>query len=242
MKLESTPVVLAFDPFSVNSSSAEQNLGERVNLADGRVFKYGICNGSTAGAPGKLQLAPAHITDHDNMACAAAAIGSTQVTVTPAGTGGAANIYAEGYLVINDNTGEGTTYKVKSHGAITASTAFVVNLFDPIAVALDSTSVACLMHNTHNLFIAGTSATTLAAGVPLVNIPTSNYGWLQTRGLAGVLCATTTTLGCPQIQSGTAGAVTDQTDLSAPITQFWVGIAPVAGVDTEYRPIFLQID
>lgn len=244
-KLEGIPQVIEFNPFGVESSSATHNLGEAVYLADQRIFRYGICNASTAAAAGKLQIAPPHITNHDNMTCAVAAIGATSVTVTPGNTAGNANIYAEGYLVINAGTGLGQTFKVKGHAAITASTAFVVQLFDPIKVALDATSKACLFHNSYNLFGVQTTGSRqmLPAGVPLVNIPVSNYGWLQTHGTAGVLCDTTTTLGAPQVAStSVAGAVTDQTDNLGASAEFPVGIATVAGVNAEYRPIFLQID
>src|SRR3990167_37318 len=136
MKLESTATILDFNPFETRTEAdATHNLGEAIYLADGRAFRYAKAGASNI-SKGKLQLAPAPIANHKNMACDAASAGAVSVNVTPAGTAGAANIYAEGYLCINDVDGEGQTYKVSSHPAITASTEFTVTLFDPIATAL----------------------------------------------------------------------------------------------------------
>lgn len=242
MKLTSNATILSFDPFTVDTGSSTHNLGEAVVLADNRKFAY--AKASSTSSVGKLQTAPAPITNHHNMAMTAVALGATQVTVTPAATGGAANIYAEGYLVINDNDGEGRTYQVKGHPTITSSVAFTVDLFDPITgVAGTTAQEASLVHNNYNAVIEGTSATVRPAGVPYVTAAAGNYFWLATRGVASVLNGATVTLGAPQINSGaTAGAVVDQTDNLGASAEIQVGVASImAGVSTEYRPIFLQI-
>lgn len=242
MKLTSPATILSFDPFTVDTGGSTHNLGEQVNLSDQRKFNYG--KASTTSSVGKLQTAPAPITNHHNMAMAAVALGATSVTVTPAATGGAANIYAEGYLSINDNDGEGRTYQVKGHAAITSSVAFVVDLFDPISgIAGTTAQEASLVHNNYNAVIEGTSATIRPAGAPLVTFAAGNYGWFQSRGVASVLNGAAVTLGAPQINSGaTAGAVVDQTDNLGASAEVQVGVASImAGVSTEYRPIFLQI-
>lgn len=242
MKLTSPATILNFDPFVVDTGSSTHNLGEQVNLADGRKFNYAKAASTTS--VGKLQTAPAPITNHHNMAMAAVSLGATQVTVTPGATGGSANIYAEGYLCINDNDGEGRTYQVKGHPTITSSVAFVVDLFDPISgVAGTSAQEASLVHNGYNAVIQGTDATIRPAGVPLATAAATNYVWLQSRGVASVLNGAAVTLGAPQINSGaTAGAVVDQTDNLGASAEVQVGVASImAGVSTEYRPIFLTI-
>jgi len=242
MRLEAIPEVIGFDPFVTSPNETEHEPGDPVYLSDGRVFRFAVVGASNI-SKGKLQLAPAHITNHDNCAVAAAPIGSTVVTVTPGATGANANVYSYGYMVVNAGPGAGQTYKISSHPTITASTAFNLTLFDPINTALTTSSKVCLMHNTYNGVVQGTSSTQTPAGVPLVDMPAGYYGWLQTRGIAAVLCDTITSLGGYQIASGSVpGAVTDQTDVTAPITQRWVGWAPVAGVNGEYRPVFLMID
>ncbi len=244
MKTSSAPNIMTFDPFNVASNAEEHNLGEAVYIADGRIFRYGVVASGAACPPGKVATAPVHITDHDNMACTATAIGATIVNVTPAGTGGAANIYAEGYLVISAGLGVGQTFQVKSHPTITGSVAFNVTLFDPIMVALDATSKASLVHNSYNNVLIGQVATVRPAGVPLVNVPLSNYGWFQTRGLASVLNNGGTAVGNTVVlDTGTAGAVvTGNTTYGTFQATMPVGKAVVAGVTAEYRPIWLEID
>ncbi len=239
-KLESTPTILSFDPFTVDTGDSTHNLGETLRLADGRSFRYG--QAASTVAVGKLNGAAAPIGDHANMTTAAAALGATQVTVTPGATAGDANIYGEGYLVVNDQAGEGRTYKVKGHAAITASVAFVVDLFDPIrGTALTSSSQTTLVHNAYKLHVEATVATTRGSGVSLVAQAASDFGWLQNAGVASVLIGSAATLGSP-LSAESSGKVNDVADLygaSATNIVAWASIQ--AGVATEYNPVFLQI-
>lgn len=224
-------------------SEATHSLGEAVYLADGRVFRYAKA-GESDISQGKLQLAPAPKTAHHNIAAAVAApMGATQVTVTLGATAATANEYAEGYLVASDVAPEGKVYRISSHPAASASASLTLTLFDPLDSAVTTSSEFCLVHNTYNGVVEGTSATRQPAGVPLENISAGDYGWLQTRGIAAVLCGVAGTLGAwAMADAATAGAVTDHTDVTAPQTEYLVGKFIVAGVPTEYRPVFLQID
>lgn len=245
MRMESAPLVIDFDPFDTRTEAdATHELGIAVRLADGRVFRHAVAGASNI-SKGKLQQAAAPIANHANLTVAAASLGATAITVTPGATAGAANLYSEGYMAINDVDGEGATYKIKDHLAITASVAFTLNLFDPIrGTALTANSQVTLVHNGHKNVIESTTQTNRPAGVPLIGISAGDYGWVQARGVAAVLAGTTRTLGSPQIGSGaTAGAVVDQTDIlgaSAERTVGWADI--IAGTDTEYNPITLLID
>lgn len=240
MKLTSTATILSFDPFTVDTGDSSHNLGEQVVCADGRQFRYG--GAASTLSVGKLNQAPAPIDNHKNMATVAAALGATQVTVTPAATGGAANIYAEGYLVVSDANGEGRTYQVKGHPTITSSVAFTVDLFDPISgVALTSSSECSLVHNAYNAHVEATVTTTRGSGVSLVNGAAGDYTWLQTRGVASVLNGSAVTLGAPLVAES-SGKVNDQADIlgaSSENTVAWASI--MAGVATEYRPVYLTI-
>ena len=244
-KLESNPTILDFDIFETRTEAdPSHSLGEAVYLADRRVFRHAEV-GAAAITRGKLQIVAAPIADHANLTLAAAALNATEVTVTPGATAGAANLYGQGYFAINDVTGEGGTFKIAGHPAIVASTAFTLTLADPIrGVALTASSQATLVHNGYKNVVEGTTSTIRPAGVPVNNIAIGDFGWLQTKGVASVLAGTTRTLGAPQIASGaTAGAVVDQTDVLGASAEIPVGTADIiAGVDTEYNPMTLQID
>lgn len=242
MKYTSVASILSFEPFSVDTGDASHNLGEQVVLADGRNFRYGKANSTSS--IGKMQLAPAPIANHANTSVTATALGATTLTVTPGATGGNANIYAEGYAVINAGPNLGATYQIKGHAAITSSTAFDVVLFDPIrGTALTTSSKVSLVHNPYNLFVQGTTSNIRGAGVPLATGAASNFMWLQTRGVASVLCDTATTLGATQIAGAVAGSIKDQTDNLGASSEVVLAKATImAGVDTEYRPVYLTID
>lgn len=239
MKLASPATILSFDPFTVDTGDSTHNLGEQVQTNDGRQWRFGAA--ASTLTKGNLNQAPAPIPNHVNMTTAAAALGATQVTVTPAATGGAANIYAEGYLVVNDVDGEGMTYQVKGHPTITSSVAFTVDLFDPIRVALTANSQTALVHNAYNAFVEATVTTTRGSGVSMVSGAAGDYVWLQNRGVASVLCGTAATLGAPLVAES-SGKVNDQSDIlgaSSENTVAWCTI--MAGVATEYRPVYLMI-
>jgi len=244
MKLESTALILDFDPFSSRiEAESTHNLGERIDLADGRTFRYAKIGASNA-VKGQLQLAPVPKTNHHNNTIAVAATtGSTQISVTLGATAADANEYSEGYMVVNDVDGEGQTYKIKSHPAHAGSGTLVVTLFDPISVALTTNSQVSLVHNKYNGVIVGTVVTQRAAGVPLISVLAGDYCWLQTRGTAGVLIGTAATLGADLIVGGTNGSVTDRTDALGASSEPVVAVADIAvGVATEYNPVTLKID
>ena len=241
MKLTSAATILSFDPFSVDTGDSSMNLGERVILADRREFAYG--RASTTSSIGKLQLAPAPIANHANMAVTASALGANQLTVTPGATAGNANIYTEGYAIINAGPNLGASYGVKFNPAITASVAFTIDLFDPIRnTALTTASKVTLVHNPYNLFAQGTTTTLRGAGVPLSTFAANNYGYLQTRGVASVLADGVIALGSDVNVGTVAGSVKAVSGVYATdLVTVRMGTAIIAGVDTEYRPVYLNI-
>lgn len=245
MRLYTPATILDFDAYETRTEAdGTHALGDAMVTADRRVFRHAVA-GAAALGKGKLSQAAVPIAHHANMTLAAAAVNATQVTCTPGATAGAANLYGEGYFCINDVDGEGATYGVKGHAAITASVAFTLDLQDPIRVtALTANSQGTLVHNGYKNVIEVATSTARGAGVPLVGVAIGDYGWLQSKGVAAVLCGTTRTLGATQISSGaTAGAVVDSTDVLGASSEVQVGVADiVAGVDTEYNPMTLFID
>jgi len=231
--------ISAQEPYT-ESSIQQHKLGSMGITDDGRIFRY-VKAGGTALVPGKLQQGPAITANHQNVAVAsAAAIGATTVTVTLGATAATANQYQEGLLVINDVTGEGYTYKIKSNPAADASASLTLTLEDPIAVALTTSSEACLIPNTWNgVIVHPTTPTNAAVGVPLKAITAAYFGWVQSHGPVSCLNgdANLTVGSAISPSNATAGAVENGV-----IAQGFVGQALQAGVDTEYRTVFLTID
>src|SRR5580765_2517555 len=95
------------------TSSASQlaALGSRATTKDGRVFHY--CQAGVADlVAGNVQQSAAPIPNHLARTTPIVAVGATSFVFTPAGTGGAANLYAEGYLNVDTTPGNGYVYTV----------------------------------------------------------------------------------------------------------------------------------
>src|SRR6185503_8408488 len=215
-------------------------VGTKGLTTDGRVFRYSLAGGVTL-SPGKLCVAATQNSAHENMAvAAAAAVGATSVSVTLGATAVTANQFAGGYLVINDATGEGIAYPVSGHPAHAGTGALAVSLAKPVQVALTTSSEASLIANPWSgVVISIADQLDMPVGVPNVAITNAYYGWLQTRGVCAVLADETLAVGENlTIGSSTVGAVEENDGVG----EANVGVAIQAGVDTEYRAVFLQID
>jgi hypothetical protein len=236
MPKATTNVAVVGQPIFSSSSTQLHNLGEKCITSDGRVYRY--CKaGATALVPGKLQQASAETTAHQDLACAAAAIGATSVTTTSTVTV-TANEYAGGYLMVTVTPGQGYQYKIKSHPAATAA-AVTLTLEDPIEVALTTSSRVDLVRNPYSAVIVNpTTATSTPVGVAVYPVAASEFGWIQTGGVANILSDGGSTVGTAVVASnGTAGAVEALTGTQAP-----VGIAVTGVATTEYGAFKLLLD
>lgn len=231
----------------LSQSSAQQHrVGTPAYAQDGmRMFRYAYVGGTGITA-GQLQVAPAPKTTHHNVAAyAAQAIGDREVTVTLGATLATASEYAEGLLVASDVAPEGSAYIISNHPAAAASATLKLKLDHPLVEAVTTTSEFCLVHNTWRGVGTTTDEERVPAGVPLVDMTTLYFGWLQTHGPCPVLCddGTATVNTTAVSDDAQAGAVVAQsTTYSTAYATRAVGFFLVAGVDTEYRPIFLTID
>lgn len=238
--LGSDPVIIGQELFKSQATPAHVP-GERATDGFGRKFRY-VQNGGVALVAGNMIQGPAQIANHYGMTTAAAAVGATQVTVTPGATGGAANLYAGGWLIVDTTPGEGYMYPVDSHLAITSSVAFVVNLALPIQVALTSSSKTTLVSNPYRNVIQQpvTTLTGAVVGACVYPLGINEYGWIQTGGPAAVLVKGTPGVGLAVVSPGTAAGavVVDGAASETPV----VGYMMVTGVDGKILPVYLTID
>jgi hypothetical protein len=231
---------------SSTDTSLATLLGTRWDLSDGREVRLaGIASGTTV-APGLLYQTAALVANHQNLAVTAfqaySANGNVpaKVTATLGGTAVTANQYAGGYLVVNDANGEGQTLRIASHPAqATTNGSVVITLEDAPNTALTTSSEVCLVPApASNCIINPTSGTGELAGAGFYPIAASSYGFLATKGVWSVLNADANLTAGSAISpsNATAGAVENGV-----IAQGFVGRALLAGVDTEYRPVVLDI-
>mgnify|MGYP001584742380 FL=1 len=239
--------------------TANQNgrvLGTRAVTPDGKVFRWAL-NGATAIEAGKLVQTMAEIGSsvHVNglTIVNATVTGVTTITVTMATTPMAANIYADGDLVIDTSPGQ-TMYRIKSHQAADsgADAEFTLYESDEIKNALTSgTTLVGFRRNPYtSVIITPTTVTGAVIGVTPINVPVSNYFWLQTWGwglgnmdqapvagkrvITGILSAGHLDISSP--------ASADTTGANEASSYPQIGVAQTAGAGADkYHRIFFTI-
>ena len=242
----------AVDPYT-ESATQQFPLGAKLIYND-RTYRYAQVGGTGIGAGlAVCTRDKSHATNHLNLSCAAAAIGATTVAIETAGTDIVANEYKGGYLYVNDGTGQGLAYKIKSHPAHDHSddATCVITLYDPIKVALvaSGTSQVSLAHNKYKKVIvmpATTPLTGQTVGVTQIALTASYYGWIQTGGPAAALVVGTVVIGdsvCVGIDGGTAGSVVPRVaDSAAQRVSRTVGQVMQVNASTEYALIDLMFE
>lgn len=226
-----------------NHATQMHPLGTIARTKDGRRFRYSQV-GAVDTVAGSLYQAAAPIPNHLANTPPAVAIGATSFTYTPGATAGAANLYAEGYLQVDTTPGNGYMYTVASHAAISSSTAFTLNLAEPIQIALTTSSRVGLLHNSYkNVIVCPTAITGRVAGFAVGVITLAQYGWLQTRGPVAALINGTPAITSPVANSATtAGAVDVWTTAAAAVTITPVGYMMQVGVSGKNNAVFATID
>lgn len=223
-------------------SSVQQGaLGLRAETKDGREFRYGLAGASNL-AIGKLVQQPAVVTTHQNVVIVGAA-GDMQVTVTLGATNNmTADQYKDGYVVGLSGTGAGQTVRIRTHGAITLSTAGTLYLAEPLTTTFAATPKASLVLNPYSGGIISSTADTTqqVVGVPIITVTAAYYAWFQTKGIAGVLANGTPAAGTGLIKSATTAGAAD-TEGTSTITQRIGQVYDTTAVSTSYVTANLNI-
>lgn len=231
----------------VQTETQKLPLGTRLVLPDGRVFRYARAGASDLDI-GKLMqecvVSSGHTKDR---VPAVAAIGATQVTITNATTAITAGMYAEGYLFINNEAGEGQICTIKSHAVAGATDTCVITLEDEdaLTVALTASSRVGLRKNLYkDIIVNPISATGVPIGVTPRSITAEWYGWLQTWGPCAVLTNGVLVLGKAIGPGGTTVGSVDVYPLNsvdASGQEPAIGWVMSVGATTEYSLVFLTI-
>ena len=231
------------------SATQQYPLGTKLVQAE-RVWRY-CKNGSTGlniGAP--ISSAPAvHADQQEDIACpTASAIGDYHIWITStANLDGSPNdeadTFKEGYIHVNDGTGQGQCYKIKANDAFSGTNNEKITLYDPLTIATvaASSEFGLIMNPYKNVVVCPTAATMgMCCGVPGIAITASYYFWSQTGGPASVVPQAAIALGNYAIVGTTAGKVNI---MSAVTTEYIIGWPLTPGIaDTEEMLIFLTID
>lgn len=223
------------------SKDKMEKLGTLRIEPDGRKFRYAY-NGAVALTTGVTTSMIGVTANHINRPVAAAvAIGATEVQVTVGATAVVVDSYADGYLQVNDGTGQGQSIQIDSNTACVSSGTTIVTLRDSIRIALVTAStseVSLIPSPWYGTVIQATEATG-PAGVTISAVPINHYYWSQTGGVGCVLAKGTDAVGSIQEHGSTDGSA----DISNGYDKCFIGtVIATANVAAEYKPIWLSID
>lgn len=226
------------------SSTPTYPIGEKLELSDGRVFRYGKTAAAVAaGLLVSQDISATAQVETDNIVIAAAngfdpAAGSAQLQITLASI--TKDQFAGALLQTTDDAGEGYQYRIKSNSATDATTSGKVDiyLFDAIVVTLTTATDIAIVGGLWYDVVGATAATDyIIAGVTPIAFTSGYYGWLQTAGIATILSDTAIAIGDNlTLSDGTAGAV----QLKDAETEPLVGFACYAPDDTGHVGVVLQ--
>jgi len=218
-------------------------LGSRWDLSDGREVRLGQASAATTVVPGKMYQSAAVIADHQNLDVTAYQAYSNngnvpaKVTATLGGTAVTANQYAGGFLIVNDNNGEGQTLRIASHPAALSGASLVVTLEEGATTLITTASeVSLVSAHGADVIIQPTTVTNAQVGVTLSPIAAAAYGFVVSRGLVSCLAQGAIGVGLGLSIGSVAGSVA-----VAAATTARLGFAAQAGVDTEYRVVYINI-
>lgn len=238
---------------SSTDASLATLVGTRWDLADGREVILASAGSGTTVAAGLLYQDAAIIANHQNLTVTAyqaySANGNVpaKVTVTLGGTAVTANQYAGGFVVVNDNNGEGQTLRIASHPAQSNTTGDVaITLEEGATVAITTASQVCLIppHGANIIITPITTATNGAyVGISLYAFAASAYGFLVCKGITAALSDASEPVVGTAIGASlaTAGAVADVAYAGNVLTSSVIGNAVQTGVSTEYRAVYVNL-
>jgi hypothetical protein len=222
------------------SATKQHVIGQKYEDEYGRIYRY-VRAGGTNLAAGKLVVNADSDADGTNKTVARTYAAGAREIIVDAGGAIAQDAFADGTLTVNDATGEGVTVEVAGNTATSGAAEMTVTLKEPIPVALtiDVSEVTLQKSPFDAVVISATDQADMPVGVPNVAITADYYGWVQTRGTCAVLWDEAVAKGLAlTIGTGVAGAVEAADGAGEPV----IGVAQMAGVDTEYQPAFLSID
>ena len=181
-----------------------------------RVFRYGrMAAGAVTAGKCVTHSAPALDAEggaHFDLGLTANVdAGETDISIETTGTNLTPNQYADGYLWVNDGTGEGQLLRIKSNPAhVHASDpSVVITCYDALktAIALSDTKI-CVIADPYSALIVQAATTTGATlGITCCDMAALDYGWFCISGPCAVLTSGTVVVGNHAVPLGASGAV-----------------------------------
>ncbi len=216
-----------------------------------RVFKY-MRMGAVAGVAGNLYQDVVPLAGHIDEVIDTPAVTGTVLAFTPAVDPTddlAANEVQDGFVWINDDTGEGFLLKILSHPAITGAVSGNLTLMDPIVVAPGANATATILHPPGRSVIIHPSPPTASVfGAAMRAFTAAYYGWAQTWGpgvglVDGTVVINETVVASDAVDGAVEPADSKITDGTPPTGhgERELGYVLAVNATTEYAGVYWQI-
>jgi hypothetical protein len=188
-------------------------LGTKFERQDGAIFRYALfgaaCTGGQVMCPVTSETSYAHVTSAVISTSSTYQSAGDPIGVFPNGIGSrylvltvitaTANQYAGGYIVASPHADNGVmtssfgvTYRIKSNTATTTSTPYYskFELYDQLVATIGTSASIGIAGSKYNDIVPGkqvAATASLPVGVATRTQAAAAYGWVQTRGISGVL-------------------------------------------------------
>ena len=164
-------------------------LATLLQAQDGRRWRFAE-NGGTAAVAGSLYQSELPTEAWDQLVITATATTARSITVTNSSTAIAADDLLDGYLNVEDDTGEGRLYLLASHSAIASAVAGTLNFApgnNPRVALTSATTVGLSKNPFKDVIIHPSPPTARVVGWANAAIAADEWGWIQTGGPVSAL-------------------------------------------------------
>jgi hypothetical protein len=204
-------ILASVDIYSSSTQPAYQHeLGQEIKGQYGKAFRYALFG--ELGVVGDIMQSSAVDTQFDSMTVPAVlAAGVREVTLTNGTTSVTAGQFVGGTLTISVTPGLGEEYTIVGHGTATSGSSWTLQIDRPLRTAwTTSTKVTARRSPYSGIVKCPTTLTGTPVGVCIYPVASGEYGWIQTKGVAGVLADNSTgavgsDVGVPGAAAGSVG-------------------------------------
>lgn len=220
------------------SETAKYRVGDVLRLSDGRAFRYAKNGAAALTGHGKM-LQSAGDIETDKIVYTAA-IGASTIGLKTSSA--QASSTEEGYLNINDGTGQGQYFKVRYSEAHPSSASHtLITVYDPVTTATAvANSKGSLSYNPWMKVVIQASSTEWCCGVQLIPVTASYYFWVQTWGICCVLSGDTAGVGA-RLTTNASNFTETVAEAAASIIQTYGTAYSYTHIDTDYDMVYLTI-
>ena len=207
--ISGNPIVGGIDLYS-SSANPIAEVGSLIFGDSGKAFRY-VLAGETLVVGNVLQSSVVD-TQFDDMAVAAnVAAGQNQIVLTNGTTAVTAGQFVGGTVEFSVTPHLGGEYTIVGHSTATNGSSWTITLDRPLRTAITSAATKATVRRSpwSGSIQLPTTQTGTPVGVAIYAIPSGEYGWVQTKGVAAVLSDNSTfAVGSALSNSvATAGAV-----------------------------------